>query len=137
MSDEFVGYADYEYDFVPRFPRALTEAEGDRAALLLQDASFWLNVWVPGLEAAVDTGNEQVATAAKLLVVAMVRRALLAPSLDDGVQSQNLVAGQFQHNVVYRNPDGNLYLYAKELAALEGLLRANPADAVSMMSPGL
>lgn len=133
----YVGYADYEYDFVPRFPRELTDTEADRAALLLQDASFWLNVWVPGLEAAIDTGNEQVAMAAKLLVVAMVRRAILAPSLDDGVQSQNLVAGAFQHNIVYRNPDGNLYLYAKELAALEGLLRDNPADAVSMMSPGL
>ena len=130
-------YADLAQDFVPRFPRTLTEAESSRATTLLEDASFWLSVWVPGLQAAIDGGNEQAETAAKLLVVAMVRRALLAPAVDDGIQSQLLQAGPYQANVVYRNPDGNLYLMRAELDSLKGLLSGNQSGAVSIMSPGL
>lgn len=129
-----MAYAELD-DLTERFPRELTET--DRAEVLLNDASFWLGVWVPGLQEAIDGGDETITTAAKLLVVAMVRRALLAPTLDDGIQSQNLVAGPIQQHIVYRNPDGNLYLYAKELDAIKGLLRPNPADAVSMTQPGL
>ena len=132
-----VVYADFEEDFLPRYSRELSDAEQDRTLLLLEDASFWLSVWVPGLDDAITAGDVQVATAAKLLVIAMTRRALQAPVIDDGVQSQSLQAGQFQQNVVYRNPDGNLYLYVKELDAIRGLLRGNPADAVSMTMPGL
>lgn len=134
---EVLSYAELEADFLPRYPHTLSQEDKTRAEILLEDASFWLGVWVPGLATAIDNGNEQVTTAARLLVVAMVRRAMLAPSVDEGVQSQNLVAGQFQHNIVYRNPDGNLYLYGKELDAIKGLLRTNPADAVSMTQPGL
>lgn len=132
-----VSYADLDQDFVPRFPRPLADEESARAEVLLDDASFWLGVWVPGLQGAIDGGNEQVVTAAKLLVVAMVRRVLLAPRVDEGVQSQTLQAGQFQSQIAYRNPDGNLYLYARELAALEDLIRGSTASAVSMTSPGL
>lgn len=129
-------YAELD-DLQARFPRPLTSDEETRAEILLEDASFWLGVWVPGLQAAVDEGDQQITTAAKLLVVAMIRRVLIAPVIDDGVQSQNLVAGAFQQQVVYRNPDGNLYLYAKELDALQGLLRGDQAEAVSVMQPGL
>lgn len=130
-------YADFDEDFLPRYPRDLSTEEQARSLLLLEDASFWLSVWVPGLDEAITSGNTKVATAAKLLVVAMVRRALQAPTIDDGVQSQSLQAGQFQQNIVYRNPDGNLYLYAKELDALKGLLSGNSADAISVTAPGL
>lgn len=129
-------YADLT-DFEPRFPRTLTDAESSRATTLLEDASFWLSVWVPGLQDAIDSGNEQAETAARLLVVAMVRRALLAPAVDDGIQSQQLQAGQYQSNIVYRNPDGNLYLMRAELDSLKGLLSGNQSGAVSIMSPGL
>ena len=124
-------------DLVERSPRELTTDEEDRAAILLGDASFWLGVWVPGLEAAVIGGNEKISEAAKLLVVAMVRRSLNSPLFDDGVASTTQVAGPFQNVVAYRNPDGNLYLYSRELDAIRGLLRGNSADAVSMTLPGL
>lgn len=123
-------------DLQDRFPRTLTAEEQDRADILLEDASFWLGVWVPGLEdAAAD--DQRVATAAKLLTVAMVRRTLTAPTLDDGVQSITQQAGPYQNTVAYRNPDGNLYLYARELDTLNGLIRGSQADAVSMTNPGL
>lgn len=131
-----MGYADVEEDFAPRFPRELTEAETERAATLLEDASFWLGVWVPGLDKAIDAGNEKAATAAKLLAVAMVRRAMLAPAQDTGVANFSLGAGRYTGAVTYRNPEGNLYLYQRELDALLSIIRDNSADAFSMLSPG-
>lgn len=128
-----MAYADLD-DLRERFPRDLTEAEEARAGTLLDDASFWLGVWVSGLAGAVDT-SEQVAQAAKLLVVAMVKRALLAAVVaDPAVESISESAGPFNRSIKYRNPEGNLFLYGSELAALEGLLAPS---AVSMRSPGL
>jgi hypothetical protein len=124
-------------DLVTRFPRELTDDEETRAETLLEDASFWLGVWVPGLDGAITGGNEQVAQAAKLLVVAMVRRNLLIPAMDDGVSSSTQIVGPFQNVVAYRNPDGNLYLYSKELDAIRGLMRSNQSDAISVTAPGL
>ncbi|MFV8317120.1 Gp19/Gp15/Gp42 family protein [Mycobacterium sp. 23] len=121
-------------DLTARFPRDLTSAEADRAPTLLGDASFWLGVWVPGLAEAV-ASDEQVAEAAKLLVVAMVKRALLAQIPDNpGVQSITQGAGPYNQSVTYRNPEGNLYLYAGELDSITRLLRPS---AVSLRSPGL
>lgn len=109
----------------------------DTAATLLEDASFWLGVWVPGLDTAVTTSSD-VATAAMLLVVAMVKRALTAQAADlPGVQSITNSAGPYNQSVTYRNPEGNLYLYANELEAITSLLRSSRAAAVSMRSPGL
>lgn len=124
-------------DLATRFPRELTDDEETRAETLLEDASFWLGVWVPGLGDAITSGNDQVAQAAKLLVVAMVRRNLLTPLMDDGVSSTTQVVGPFQNVVAYRNPDGNLYLYSKELDAIRGLMRSNQSDAISVTAPGL
>lgn len=128
---------DFDEDFVPRFPGELTDEQAERGPILLQDAAFWLSVWVPGLADAVSGGNGQAQTAAKLLAVNMVRRAITSPDVDDGVQSATRQAGPYQYSVVYRNPDGNLFLYASELDAIRSLLRSNPATAVSMMVPGL
>ena len=66
-------------DLVPdRFPRALTAAETAAVPTMLEDASFLLSTKVPGLQAAVDGGDEAVTYAAMLLVVTMVKRSLLA-----------------------------------------------------------
>lgn len=125
-------------DLEDRFPRALTSDEETRAETLLVDASFWLGVWVPGLSESLD---ETVLEAAKLVVVEMVKRALLAEataaSMDPAVESVTEGAGIFNRSIRYRSPDGNLFLYARELEDLEGLLRGNRATAVSMRSPGL
>ncbi|OBJ52427.1 Gp19/Gp15/Gp42 family protein [Mycobacterium asiaticum] len=121
-------------DLTDRFPRELTSAEAERAPTLLEDASFWLGVWVPGLADSV-AANEQLAQAAKLLVVAMVKRALLSQIPDNpGVQSITNAAGPYNQSVTYRNPEGNLYLYASELDSITRLLRPS---AVSLRSPGL
>lgn len=120
-------------DLEERFPRELTSDEEGRAETLLGDASFWLGVWVPGLNEAIESGNDDAAVAAKLLVVAMVRRNLLVPQVEENVQSRT--EGPF--TTVYRNPDGNLYLYRSELEQITGLLLENRATAVSLRSPGL
>ena len=130
-------YANVTQDLVPRFPRELTADEFDRAILLIEDASFWLGVWVPGLADAIAAGNTTATTAAKLLVVTMVRRTMLTPEIGDGVQSQTDTFGPMTYTVAYRNPDGNLYLYARELEDITNLLLDNRATAVSMRSPGL
>lgn len=129
-------YAEPE-DLEERFPRELTDTEEGRLPTLLEDASFWLGVWVPGLDDAVAT-NTRVAQAAKLTVVSMVRRSLLSTVPDDpSVSSTNQVVGPFQYQVSYRNPEGNLFLYDRELETLMALLRPYRGDAVSMTAPGL
>lgn len=128
-------YADIDDDFIPRYPQTLTDDEKDRAILLLEDASFWLNVWVPGLDAAV-AGDEQIATAAKLLVVAMVKREMLDPFVapeTSGLESETI--GPFTRT--YRGFEGQRYAYDQELAEMIDLLRPNRADAVAIRSPGL
>lgn len=130
-------YAELQ-DLEDRFPRDLTDAETEEVPTLLEDASFWLSVWVPGLDTAITTGDETAAEAAKLLVVAMVKRALTAQAADlPGVQSITNSGGPYNQSITYRNPEGNLYLYANELESITSLLRSSRAGAVSMRSPGL
>jgi hypothetical protein len=115
--------------------RELTGAETDKAETLLVDASFWLDQWAPGLSG---TDNEAALTAAKLLVVAIVRRALIAQTAElPGVQSTAESWGSYNQSVTYRNPEGNLYLYGTELEGLLGILRGSNTAAVSLRSPGL
>ena len=45
---------------------------------MLEDASFLLSIKVPGLQEAIDGGDEAITHAAMLLTVAMVKRSLLA-----------------------------------------------------------
>jgi hypothetical protein len=119
-------------DLTARFPRALTTEEETRAGTLLRDASFWLSVWAPGLDAAVTAGDSDATEAALLLVVAMVRRALLDPGTENRVSES---AGLY--TVRYRNPEGNLFVYGRELDSILSLLTRDRAQAVSMRSPGL
>lgn len=119
-------------DLTARFPRALTADEQTRAGTLLGDASFWLSVWAPGLNEAVSGGDADATEAAKLLVVAMVRRALLDPGTENRVSE---TAGLY--TVRYRNPEGNLFVYGRELDSILTLLTGDRAQAVSMRSPGL
>lgn len=127
-------YAEPE-DLTARFPRALTDAETTQVPILLEDASFWLGVWVPGIQTATEN-DSTIAQAAKLLVVAMVKRSLLNQITEvmPGVQGQTDTVGPFSRAVTFRNPEGNLYLYASELASISSLLRP---CAVSVMLPGL
>lgn len=119
-------------DLTARFPRALSPAETARAETLLDDSSFWLSVWAPGLDASISGGDPDTTQAAMLLVVAMVRRALLDPGTES---RQSETAGLY--TVRYRNPEGNLFVYGRELDSILTLLTGDRAQAVSMRSPGL
>lgn len=132
-----MAYAQVEQDLVPRW-RALSTDESTKAAMLLDDAAFWLRVWVPGLDAAV-TGGGDAATAAKLLSVAMVKRAMQAESETEypGAASVQQVGGIYTEQVTFRNPEGNLYLYDRELRDILALITGTPAGAASFTSPGL
>lgn len=128
-------------DLTARFPRDLTSAEQEQAPTLLDDASFVLSVKAPGLQQAIDGGDETVTQAALLLTVTVVKRALQAqanqqantPAVDQVSQTW----GPFSQSVSYRSADAGLYLYDSELRSLLGLLRDDMAEAVAMRSAGL
>lgn len=128
-------------DLTDRFPRALTAPEAAQAPLMLEDASFLLSVRAPGVQAAVDAGDETITHAAMLLTVAMVRRALLAQAasqtVNPGLESLAQTFGPYSSSVKYRSDDGNLFLYDSELEYLRGLLRGDISAAVSIRSRGL
>lgn len=123
-------------DLQALFPRELTPAEEARAEALLEKASFWLGVWVPELVGSTD---EAVLEAAKYIVIDMVTRSLMATAegRPDGAESVSRNSLSFSETIRFRNPDGNLFLYARELDDLEGLIRGCRSTAVSYPSPGL
>jgi hypothetical protein len=116
----------------------LTPEETSKATTLLDDAAFWLRVWVPGLQSAIDSGNADAATAAKLLTVSMVKRAMQNENdQSPGIASRQEVASIYQEIITYRNPEGNLYLYDRELADILAVVTGVPQGATSFTSPGL
>lgn len=118
-------------DLTPRL-NGVTVPAGMDAQQALDDASFWLSAWVDGLDDAITNGDAELIEAAKLLVVAMVKRSL-SDSGSETRQQENY--GMFA--VRYRNPEGNLFLYGRELDSILALLQPNRATAVSMRSKGL
>ena len=133
-------YADAAADLAPRW-RPLTEAETVQADTLLEDAAFWLNAWVPGLHAAVENGSAAAAEGAKLVSVSMVKRAMQAAERDTpaGADLTHQVAGIYVEQIKYRNPDGALFLYDRELTDLLTLVHGGSASlgAASFTAPGL
>lgn len=122
----------YTVDLTARMGRELTSAESSRVETLLDDASFWLSAWVPGLDEAITGGDPVLTEAGMLLVVAMVKRALAAPGAEN---LQQETAGVF--TVRYRNPEGNLFVYGRELDTILALMTADRSAAVSYRSQGL
>lgn len=117
--------------------RTLTQAEGDRATVLLGDTAWWLKVWFRefGDLVALAAADPDLAEGLKILSCSMVKRAMT--SAGDGVGQAQQVMGPFTAQISYRNPDGNLYVYATEREAILKLLGVNVSGAVSMESPGL
>jgi hypothetical protein len=129
-------------DLTDRFPRPLTASETDQVPILLDDASFLLSIKVPGLQAAVDSGNEDVTRAAMMLTVAMVKRSLLTSANQQAVNNPAIdqvseAWGPYSQVIKLRPDQGNLFLYDNELESLLALLRGDTATAVSVRSPGL
>jgi Phage protein Gp19/Gp15/Gp42 len=132
-------YADTD-DLAERFPRALTAAETAQAETMLDDASFLLATKVPGLDAAVQGGDEVIAHAAMLTVVAMTRRSLLAQAAQQNVPGVDQISqtfGPYSTSVKYSTDSGNLWLLGNEFDYLVGLIGGDMSAAVSMRSPGL
>lgn len=115
--------------------RPLTDTETERAAVLLEDASVWLRAWFPDLQDRIDSGALD-ATIPVMVACSMVKRAMLDADGMSADQTQR-TAGPFMESFqrTFSNPDGNLYLTAREEQLLRGL--AAQPQAVSMMSPGL
>lgn len=92
--------------------RGLSEAEQDRAAVLLADASALIRDTVPGWERV----SEQTLRA---ICCAVVRRAMSVDvDLPDGVSSFNETAGPFSQQMSFANPTGDLYLTRAEKARM-------------------
>ena len=117
--------------------RPLSQAEQDRAEVLLDDAAWWLQAWfvAAGDLAALAADDPALADGLKILSCAMVKRAMT--SAGDGVGQAQQVMGPFTAQISYRNPDGSLYLYSSERDAIWALLGGNVSGAVSMTCPGL
>src|ERR1700752_329127 len=128
-------------DLTERFPRALTAAETAQAPIMLDDASFLLSIKAPGLQEALDGGDETITHAAMLTTVGMVSRALQAraaqQTFNPAIDQIGQTWGPYSQNIKYRSDNDNLFLYGSELDSLLRLLRGDASDAVSMRSPGL
>lgn len=123
-------------DLVARW-RPLSQADLDRAEVLLDDAAWWLGVWFSefGDLVALAAADTELAMGLKILSCAMVKRAMTA--VGDGASQVQQVMGPFTAQISYRNPDGSLYVYSAERDAIWKLLGVNVSGAVSMESPGL
>ena len=123
-------------DLVARW-RPLSQADLDRAEVLLDDAAWWLGVWFSefGDLVALAAADAELAMGLKILSCAMVKRAMTA--VGDGASQVQQVMGPFTAQISYRNPDGSLYVYSAERDAIWKLLGVNVSGAVSMESPGL
>lgn len=101
--------------------RPLSAEETATAETLLEDASLIVDTWVSDP----DVGR------AKIVVCAMVKRALSGPAGGDGVSAAQQTAGPFSQSLTFSNPMGNLYVTKadKRLLGVRGR-----AFAVDMMT---
>lgn len=119
--------------------RALSQAEQDRATVLLDDAAWWLKVWFKpygDIEVLAAT-DEDLSKGLLILSCNMVRRALAAGGGIEGATQMQQTMGPFNAQVAFRNPDGNLFIYDAEREAILRLLGVNVSGAVSMTGWGL
>lgn len=126
-------FATYE-DLAKRW-KGFDTADAVVADQLLADAAVWLRVWVPQAVPLAAT-NTDLGEALVIVSCAMVKRALLNGD-NEGQTSNQETVGPFQYQIAFRNPEGNLFLYQKELEMLEKLCGLNTSGAVSMTARGL
>jgi hypothetical protein len=121
-------------DLQARWP-ALPLASESVAVQLLADASLWLRAWFPTAEAAA-AGNGDLSAALTMVACSIVKRAMLNADRE-GLTSYGETIDAYAEQVVFRNPDGNLYVTSAERQLLETLLGLNTAGAVSQTARGL
>lgn len=117
-------------DLVSRW-RPLSDSDEAVAAVLLSDASFWVRQWFPVETARIDNAAAD-GTGARILVCAMVKRAMLAAN-DDGMSSETQAYGPFSHTRAFSNPQGNLYITAAECEMIQG--RSSGFTSMPMTGP--
>ena len=114
--------------------RPLDAAEKTRATTLLGDASELLAARYPAL-----VGNAAAAGIARMVVCAMVRRAMSVSDEDAGTASTTAseTALGFAHSTTRQmsNPDGALYISSAEATAIDDILGRN-RGAISMTMRG-
>jgi hypothetical protein len=121
-------------DLQARWP-ALPLASESVAVQLLADASLWLRAWFPTAEAAA-ADSEDLSAALTMVACSIVKRAMLNADRE-GLTSYGETIDAYAEQVVFRNPDGNLYVTSAERQLLETLLGLNTAGAVSQTARGL
>lgn len=99
--------------------RPLDSDETERATELLSDASAVIRTECPGIDAKITpvppaTEPELDPGIPKMIVCAMVKRAMLVANDADGVSATQQTAGPFSQSLTFSNPMGNLYLTKAE-----------------------
>jgi len=95
--------------------RPLTPAEETMADTLLGDASLIVRSECPDVDARLSTIPPALdPDVPKMVVCAMVKRAMIAGVDVEGVTNTQQTAGPFSQSMTYSNPMGNLYLTKAE-----------------------
>jgi hypothetical protein len=102
--------------------RPLSDAERERASVLLGDASRRVEARFPTLAARVAAGSLDPLTVVDV-VTGMVRRVLVAGGTEN-ITQQSQAIGPFSLGQSFGNPMGNLYLTAEDVALLRDPARA-------------
>lgn len=90
--------------------RTLTDAEAERADVLLGDAAVYLSALV-----GIDPEDENQQEALKIVSCNMVQRAMVASANNAfGVSEARIQADIYSQTMTYANPSGDLYLTAAE-----------------------
>lgn len=89
--------------------RALTPAEEERATVLLGDASAFVRATCAGIDDRIAAETLELAVVVAV-VVGMVKRAMLAGDLGEGIGQQQQTAGPFGTSLTFTNPTGSVYL---------------------------
>lgn len=104
-----MAYADVD-DLEARW-RPLTPEEQERAAVLLDDASAFLDGLVEPDRRVCGEADGVL----RMVVCNMVQRAMVATSADAfGVSQQSMTAGPYTQSWTYANPSGDFYLTKME-----------------------
>ncbi len=112
MAEPFAVHTDLEARW-----RTLSQAERERADVLLADASAIIRSTVKGIDAKI-AANELDEIVPKAIACAMVKRVLQAPADMDGVTQAQQSAGPFSQGISFANPSGDLYLTKAEMKRL-------------------
>lgn len=112
--------------------RPLSTAEQAQATVLLGDASAIVRAEIPTVDARILAATLD-ADLVKMVVCGMVKRAMIAADIGDGVSAQQQTAGPFAQSQTFLNPMGNLYLTKQDRrilgdTAMPFMIDTAPAD---------